>query len=61
MKIAIMTQPLGKNYGGMIQVWALQQVLKNTDYEPVTIDRQTDARSPAYRAARFGYHTLQKI
>ncbi|GAA4413000.1 MurB family protein [Advenella faeciporci] len=61
MKIAIMTQPLGHNYGGMIQAWALQQVLKNAGHEPITIDRQVDAKSPAYRAARFGYHTLQKI
>ncbi len=61
MKIAIMTQPLGGNYGGMIQAWALQQVLKKAGYEPVTMDRQRDQKSPAYRAARFGYHTLQKI
>ncbi|MFA5702705.1 MAG: polysaccharide pyruvyl transferase family protein [Advenella sp.] len=60
MKIAIMTQPLGRNYGGMIQAWALQQVLKNAEHEPVTMDRQTDAKSPAYYAARFCYHTLQK-
>lgn len=61
MKIAIMTQPLGPNYGGIIQAWALQQVLKKAGYEPVTINRQNDVKSPAYRAARFGYHTLQRI
>ena len=60
MKIAIMTQPLGKNYGGMIQAWALQQVLKSADHEPVTMHRQADAKGPTYHAARLGYRTLQK-
>ncbi|WP_313308565.1 polysaccharide pyruvyl transferase family protein [Stutzerimonas nitrititolerans] len=60
MKIAIMTQPLGHNYGGMIQAWALQQVLKNAGHDPVTIDRQADPKGTAYHAARLGYRTLQK-
>lgn len=60
MKIAIMTQPLGRNYGGIMQAWALQQVLKSAGHEPVTIDRQADAKGPAYHAARLGYRTLQK-
>src|SRR5690554_1758365 len=60
MKIAIMTQPLGKNYGGMIQAWALQQVLKKAGHAPVTMDRQADARGPAYHAARLGKRTLKK-
>lgn len=38
-KIAILTQPLGKNYGGIIQNYALQQVLKNIGHDPVTINR----------------------
>ena len=61
MKIAIMTQPLGKNYGGIIQAWALQQVIKNTGHEPVTIDRQSDAKGPFYRASRLGYRIFQKV
>ena len=61
MKIAIMTQPLGKNYGGIMQAWALQQLLKEAGHEPVTIDRQADAKGPAYHAARFGYRALQKV
>ncbi len=56
-----MTQPLGKNYGGIMQAWALQQVLKNAGHEPVTIDRQADVKGPAYTAARFGYRALQKV
>ena len=61
MKIAIMTQPLGKNYGGIMQAWALQQVLKRMGHEPVTIDRQPDHPSMAYKAARLAYRAGMKI
>lgn len=60
MKVAIMTQPLGKNYGGIIQTWALQQVLKKAGHTPVTIDRQADAKSSVYQVARLGKRTLKK-
>ncbi len=38
MKIAILTQPLFHNYGGLLQNYALQQVLKQCGHEPETID-----------------------
>lgn len=38
MKIGILTQPLGHNYGGVLQNWALQQVLIGMGHEPVTFD-----------------------
>lgn len=38
MKIGIITQPLLNNYGGILQNYALQQVLKKLGHEPVTID-----------------------
>lgn len=38
-KIAILTQPLGLNYGGVMQNYALQQILKKMGYEPITINR----------------------
>lgn len=38
MKIGIVTQPLGFNYGGILQNFALQQVLKRMGHNPVTID-----------------------
>lgn len=60
MKIAIMTQPLGGNYGGIMQAWALQQVLKHMGHEPVTIDRQPKAPSAAYKLARLGYRAALK-
>lgn len=37
-KIGILTQPLLNNYGGLLQNYALQQVLKQLGYEPETID-----------------------
>lgn len=60
MKIAIMTQPLGNNYGGIMQAWALQQVLKKMGHEPVTIDRQPEQRSATYKAARLAYRMAMK-
>lgn len=37
MKIGILTQPLHWNYGGIIQNWALQQVLMRMGHKPETI------------------------
>lgn len=39
MKIGILTQALHGNYGGILQNYALQQVLKHMGHNPVTIDR----------------------
>ena len=38
MKIGILTQPLKNNYGGLLQNWALQQILINLGHEVITID-----------------------
>lgn len=38
-KIAILTQPLGHNYGGIIQNYALQKMLKDMGHQPETINR----------------------
>ena len=38
MKIAILTQPLRTNFGGILQDYALQTVLKRMGHEPVTVD-----------------------
>lgn len=39
MKIHILTQPLGHNYGGNLQAYALQQVLKALGHDVMTLDR----------------------
>lgn len=38
MRIGIITQPLLSNYGGLLQNYALQQVLIRMGHKPVTID-----------------------
>ena len=37
MKIGILTQPLHRNYGGILQNWALQQVLIHMGHKPEMI------------------------
>jgi hypothetical protein len=39
MKIGILTQPLHSNYGGLLQNYALQEVLRRMGHDPLTIDR----------------------
>lgn len=43
MKIGILTQPLRNNYGGLLQNYALQTVLKRMGHEVWTIDRDVKA------------------
>lgn len=48
MTIAIITQPLYSNYGGLLQNWALQQVLrKKFCADTITFD-QVDSLAPLY-------------
>ena len=39
MKVAILTQPLGKNYGGILQAYALQQILRSLGHEVIILNR----------------------
>lgn len=48
MKIGIITQPLHSNYGGLLQNYALQQVLKRFGNDVVTLD-QTHSRPKRWR------------
>lgn len=45
MKIGILTQPLKQNYGGLLQNYALQQVLLGNGYEVKTLDWQYNYQS----------------
>ncbi|WP_038003263.1 polysaccharide pyruvyl transferase family protein [Teredinibacter turnerae] len=54
-RIAILTQPLGHNYGGMMQAWAMQRVLFRCGVEPITVNRVADERSAAVRLVRYFY------
>lgn len=42
MRICILTQPLGHNYGGLLQAYALQTVLKRMGHEVWTEDRRNN-------------------
>ena len=53
MRIGIVTQPLEMNYGGILQNWALQQVLKRLGHEPVTIDAYQRFTLPHYLYSCF--------
>lgn len=54
MRIGIVTQPLEMNYGGILQNWALQQVLKKQGHEPITIDAYQ-----RYSTLHFAYNWLR--
>jgi len=41
MKIGILTQPFLRNYGGILQNWALQRVLYQLGHEPLTLEHDT--------------------
>lgn len=45
MKIGILTLRLGHNYGGILQNWALQQVLSGLGHKPVTIQYSGASRT----------------
>ncbi|WP_416907197.1 MAG: polysaccharide pyruvyl transferase family protein [Polymorphobacter sp.] len=44
VKVAILTQPLAHNYGGLLQAYALQHYLKSLGCEVQTIDRRVSAQ-----------------
>lgn len=46
MKIAILTQPLHNNYGGLIQNYALQKVLKDMGFEVETVNWKSGTFHP---------------
>ncbi len=60
MRILILTQPLRNNYGGLLQAYALQQVLKNMGHDVVT-DRDGAVRDLSLwsRILRFVYHAIR--
>lgn len=41
MKIAILTQPLHDNYGGLLQAYALKYILKDMGHEVIIINRKS--------------------
>lgn len=58
MKIAILTQPLRYNYGGLLQAWALQHKLANTGHEVIIINR---VHNPVKVETPLWYRCLSRI
>lgn len=60
MKILILTQPLHTNYGGLLQAYALQQILKRMGHDVVTDRLGVIQKLPLWnRVLRFLYHATQ--
>ena len=57
MQIAILTQPLRSNYGGILQAFALQQTLINLGHQVTTVNRQPDQGS----RIRITFRTLKNL
>ena len=55
MRIGIITMPLCANYGGTLQNWALQQVLKKMGHEPITM------RFPVMYQGMTSVHYWKKV
>ena len=58
MKIGILTQPLQTNYGGLLQNYALQQVLLRAGHEVETIDWTPSNKSLRNRLSRIKWTIL---
>lgn len=60
MEILILTQPLHTNYSGLLQAYALQQILKGMGHDVVTDRLGVVRKLPLWnRALRFLYHAVQ--
>ena len=60
MEILILTQPLHTYYGGLLQAYALQQILKGMGHDVVTDRLGVVRKLPLWnRALRFLYHAVQ--
>lgn len=53
MRICILTQPLQTNYGGLLQAFALQTVLKRMGHEVLTEDRKPNKATIISRTKQF--------
>ena len=60
MKIGILTQPLKNNYGGLLQAYALQKVLKDMGHEVWFINRSSKEPSFVRQCASLGKRIILK-
>ncbi len=57
-KIGILTHPFEKNYGGIVQNWALQHTLRKMGYDPVTVNWKCNI--PSWREF-LSFYTLRCV
>lgn len=61
-RVYILTLPLGGNYGGIMQAYALQQTLSQLGYDPVTMDISYPRFRPLWKRVRsFVYYSLMRF
>lgn len=56
MKVGILTQHFYRNYGGILQNWALQQVMQKLGHEPLTFEHDT-----CYSRRRWLMRTAKQV
>ena len=61
MKIGILTQPLANNYGGILQNFALQTVLKDMGNDVITINIPYQKYKESHNIVRSVWRLLKKI
>lgn len=59
MKIAILTLPLKTNYGGILQAYALQTILKRMGHDVKVLDKPRVYKKPAYW--KYPFRALHKL
>lgn len=60
MKIGILTLQIHRNYGGTLQNFALQKVLQEMGYDPITINRRPPRNKVRYWLSQIKYY-LYKV
>ena len=61
MKIGILTQPFHHNYGGLLQAYALQTILKRAGHDAWIISREYNAPALWRKAARWAKKVAYRI
>lgn len=54
-KLGILTLPLETNYGGILQAFALQKILRDMGYDAITIDRHNKRQYPNLKIHLLGF------
>jgi hypothetical protein len=57
-KVGILTQPLGTNYGGILQAFALQHVLREMGHQAIILNR---VRPWYFKVAHWGWGSLNYL